>query len=140
MQVLAGRRLSAPIIWLGIWEVDVNEPIHVNDSAFEKTVLKSPLPVLVDFWAPWCAPCRMVAPILEGIAKEYSGRLLVAKVNIDENPEWANHFRVKGIPTMLFFSEGRVVYEQVGAVPGATLKRMVEQLLATAAEVQKASA
>lgn len=116
----------------------MNEPIHVNDGAFEAAVLKSPLPVLVDFWAPWCAPCRMVAPILDGIAEEYSGRLVVAKVNIDDNPEWASHFSVRGIPTMLFFSEGRVVYEQVGAVPYAALKQIVEQLL-TETQVQKAA-
>ncbi len=135
-----GRRLSRQTIQLDIREVEVNEPIHVNDAAFEKAVLKSPLPVLVDFWAPWCAPCRMVAPVLEQIAKEYSGRLVVAKVNTDENPEWASHYRVRGIPTMLFIFDGRVAYEQVGAAPPAVIKRMVEQLLASAAEAQKASA
>lgn len=117
----------------------MNEPIHANDSTFEKTVLQSPLPVVVDFWAPWCGPCRMVAPILEGIANEYSGRLVVAKVNVDDNPEWANHFGVKGIPTMLFVSGGKVVFEQVGAVPYTALKRMVDQLLATTAQVQTGS-
>lgn len=118
----------------------MTEPIHVNDNAFEKAVLQSPLPVLVDFWAPWCGPCRMVAPILEEIAKEYSGRLVVAKVNIDDNPKWATHFRVRGIPTMLFISEGRVVYEQVGAAPAATVRRLVEELMASADKSQKASA
>ncbi len=116
----------------------MNEPIHANDSTFEKTVLKSPLPVLVDFWAPWCAPCRMVAPILDGIAKEYSGRLVVAKVNIDDNQEWAGRFGVRSIPTMLFVSGGRVVFEQVGAMPYPALKRIVEQLLERATPVESA--
>lgn len=107
----------------------MNEPIHVNDDAFEKTVLKSPVPVVVDFWAPWCAPCRMVAPSLEKIAQEYEGRLVVAKVNTDQNPEWASHYRVTGIPTILLVSGGRVVHELVGAVPYKSLKLVVDQLL-----------
>ncbi len=117
----------------------MNEPIHVNDSNFEKAVLQSPLPVVVDFWAPWCAPCRMVAPILDGIAKEYAGRLVVAKINIDDNPEWASRFGVRSIPTMLFVSDSRVVFEQVGAMPYSALKRLVEQLLATPAQAQAAN-
>ena len=80
----------------------INEPINVTDAAFEDTVVKSETPVVVDFWAPWCGPCKMVAPILEDIAKEYEGRLIVAKVNTDDNPEWAMKFGVQGIPTMLF--------------------------------------
>ena len=67
----------------------IDEPVHVTDAAFEKVVLQSPIPAIVDFWAPWCGPCRMVAPTLDKLAKEYSGKLLVAKVNTDENPEWA---------------------------------------------------
>ena len=80
----------------------IDEPIHVTDTAFEKTVLESKLPVLVDFWAPWCGPCKMVAPTLDKLAKENAGNLLVTKVNTDENPEWAMKFQVQGIPTMLF--------------------------------------
>jgi len=107
----------------------MNEPIHVNDSTFENAVLQSPLPVLVDFWAPWCGPCRMVAPVLEKLAKEYAGKLVVAKVNTDENPEWATRFGVSGIPTMLFIADGEVVHEQVGAVPQQYLKQIVDKFL-----------
>jgi thioredoxin 1 len=76
----------------------MNEPIHVTDSAFEKTVIQSKLPVVVDFWAPWCGPCKMVAPILDKLAKDYEGKLVVAKVNTDENQEWAGRYGVQGIP------------------------------------------
>jgi thioredoxin 1 len=107
----------------------VNEPVHVNDTTFEAAVLKSPLPVIVDFWAPWCGPCRMVAPSLEKIAKEYAGKLVVAKVNTDENAEWASRYGVSGIPTMLFVAGGEVVHEQVGALPPDYLKRMVDKFL-----------
>ncbi len=109
----------------------MNEPIHVTDAAFEQTVLKSPTPVIVDFWAPWCGPCRQIAPILEKIAADYTGKLIVAKVNTDENPEWAQKFEVRGIPTMLFVAEGKVVYQQVGAVPQGYLKQIVDKFLAT---------
>ncbi len=108
----------------------MSEPIHVTDSTFEATVLKSTVPVLVDFWAPWCGPCRMVAPSMEKIAQEYAGRLLVAKVNTDENTEWASRYRVNGIPTLLFIAGGQVVSEQVGAVSYPSLKQMVERFLA----------
>ena len=112
----------------------IKEPIHVTDAAFEKTVLKSELPVIVDFWAPWCGPCKMVAPILEKIAGEYSGKLMVAKVNTDDNPEWASKYGVQGIPTMLFVSGGKVVHQQVGAVPEPYLRDMVDEFLNTVQE------
>ena len=107
----------------------IEEPIHVTDAAFEKAVLQSPLPVIVDFWAPWCGPCRMVAPILDKIAKEYAGKLVVSKVNTDENGEWATKFGVQGIPTMLFVAGGKIVHQQVGAVPEPYLQDMVDEFL-----------
>ena len=91
----------------------INEPIHVTDAAFEKTVLESSLPVIVDFWAPWCGPCKMVAPILDKIATEYAGKLVVAKVNTDENAEWAMKYGVQGIPTMLLVYNGKIVNRKV---------------------------
>jgi len=107
----------------------INEPIHVTDSAFEKTVLQSQLPVIVDFWAPWCGPCRMVAPVLDKIAKQMAGKVLIAKVNTDENPDWASRFGVQGIPTMLMISNGKVVHRQVGALPEPMLLDVVNQFL-----------
>lgn len=107
----------------------IKEPIHVTDAAFEKTVLQSALPVVVDFWAPWCGPCKMVAPTLDKIAKEYSGRLVVAKVNTDENPQWAMKYGIQGIPTMLLFYGGRIINRQVGALPEPMLRDVVEQFL-----------
>jgi thioredoxin 1 len=107
----------------------IEEPIHVTDEAFEKTVLQSQLPVVVDFWAPWCAPCKMVAPILDKIAKEYAGKLVVTKVNTDENPEWAQKYGVQGIPTMMFVAGGKIVHQQVGAMPEPMLRSVVDQFL-----------
>jgi thioredoxin 1 len=107
----------------------ISEPLHVTDAAFEKTVLQSEVPVIVDFWAPWCGPCRMVAPILDKLAKEYSGKMVVAKVNTDENPQWAQKFNVQGIPTMLFVAGGKVVHQQVGALPEPMLRSVLDQFL-----------
>lgn len=116
----------------------VNEPINVTDSAFEKTVLQSSLPVIVDFWAPWCGPCKMVAPILDKIAKEYEGKLLIAKVNTDENSEWAMKYGVQGIPTMLLVSGGKIVNRQVGALPEPMLRDIIDQFMDVVDEHEKA--
>jgi len=110
----------------------MNEPIHVTDAAFEKVVLNSPLPVLVDFWAPWCGPCKMIAPLLDKIAKEHAGKLIVAKVNTDENPKWALQNRVQGIPTMLFIAKGKILRRQVGFLPEQSLKEMINHFLTAA--------
>ena len=106
-----------------------SEPIHVNDDAFEKIVLQSELPVIVDFWAPWCGPCKMVAPILDKLAKEYEGKALIAKVNTDENAEWAQKYDVQGIPTMLFVSDGKIVHRQVGALPEGMLRDVFAEFM-----------
>lgn len=107
----------------------IKEPVHVTDSAFEKTVMQSNIPVVVDFWAPWCGPCRMVAPVLDKLADEYAGKLLIAKVNTDENPQWANQFGIQGIPTMLFVAGGKIIHRQVGALPEPMLREVVSQFV-----------
>ncbi|MBN2257787.1 MAG: thioredoxin [Anaerolineaceae bacterium] len=107
----------------------INEPINVTDAAFEKSILQSDIPVIVDFWAPWCGPCKMVAPTLEKIANEMAGKLLVAKVNTDENNEWAMKYGVQGIPTMFFISGGKIVHRQVGALPESLLREAINQFM-----------
>ena len=107
----------------------MSKPIHVTDAVFEETVLRSSIPVVVDFWAPWCGPCRMVAPILEEIATEYDGKLIVAKVNTDDNPEWAMRYGVQGIPTLLYVVNGKVVDRQVGAAPKPYIQKKIDAML-----------
>jgi thioredoxin 1 len=109
-----------------------NEPIHVTDDSFENTVLKSAIPVIVDFWAPWCTPCKMVAPTLEKLAAEYAGKLLVAKVNVDNDQKYAQQYGVQGIPTMLFISNGNIVHQQVGALPENMLRQAVTTFMEVA--------
>ncbi len=107
----------------------MKEPIHVNDAEFEAKVLKSSTPVVVDFWAPWCGPCKMIAPVLEKIAGEHAGQLLVAKVNTDDNPEWATRLDISGIPTVLFLDQGQIKDRLVGASPAPVIRARVAALL-----------
>jgi thioredoxin 1 len=106
-----------------------DEPIHVTDAAFEKSILQNTMPVIVDFWAPWCGPCKAIAPLLEKILKENAGKLVVAKVNTDENSEWAVKYGVQGIPTLLFIFNGKIIHRQVGALPEKMLREIVAQFL-----------
>jgi thioredoxin 1 len=116
----------------------IDKPVHVTDAEFETIVLKSTLPVMVDFWAPWCGPCRMVAPVLDKIAREQAGNLLIAKVNTDEDQEWAAKYGVQGIPTLLFVVNGEVVHEQVGALPEPVMKELATKFLEAVKEAAKA--
>lgn len=108
----------------------MTKPIQISDSQFHSEVLQSDVPVLVDFWAPWCGPCRMVAPILEEIAGEYNGEVLVAKVNTDQHHENALKLGVQGIPTMVLFRNGTEVDRVVGALPKASLRQWIDTTLA----------
>ena len=100
--------------------------LEITDANFEEVVLKSDKPVVVDFWAEWCGPCRMVGPVVEEIAKEYDGKAVVGKLNVDHNPKVATDFGIMSIPALLFFKNGQVVDKQVGAVPKHVLVNKLE--------------
>ncbi len=100
--------------------------VHLTDESFDQTLAAHPEPVIVDFWAEWCGPCKAIAPVLEELVQEYAGRLTVAKVNVDEHPGLAARFQVRSIPTLLFFKGGRVVDQVIGAVPKAQIKKRVD--------------
>lgn len=100
---------------------------HVSDDSFESQVLQSDQPVLVDYWAEWCGPCKMIEPILHELADEYEGRLKIAKVNIDENQQITSQFKIRGIPTLMVFNDGKVQGMKVGAVTKGVLKQFVDQ-------------
>ncbi|MCE1184576.1 thioredoxin TrxA [Zoogloea sp.] len=100
--------------------------LHVSDASFEADVLKADGPVLLDFWAEWCGPCKMIAPILDQAAQEYEGRLTVAKLNIDENPDTPAKFGVRGIPTLMLFNNGEVVATKVGALAKSQLQSFID--------------
>ncbi len=102
---------------------------EVNDSNFEEVVLKSEKPVVVDFWAPWCQPCRVIAPIIEELANEYDGKVVFAKLNTDDNMQTTMRFGIRGIPTLLIFKNGREAARIVGARPKPQLKQEIERVL-----------
>jgi thioredoxin 1 len=105
------------------------KPTAVTDSSFENDVLRSEGPVLVDFWAEWCGPCKMIAPFLEDLAADKAGELTVAKVNIDENPQAPTRYGVRGIPTMILFRDGKVAATKIGALPKGKLYEWVDSVL-----------
>jgi len=107
----------------------MDKVIHVNEGDFDQTVLQSKVPVLVDFWAPWCRPCLMVAPVLDELAKEYSGRITIAKVDVDQNPTTASRYGIMSIPCMFIFKEGKPVSNIVGFKPKPELKQSLDAIL-----------
>ncbi len=109
--------------------MSLSEPLHINEASFDRVVSQSPVPVLVDFWAPWCGPCKAIAPLLDELARENADTLRIAKVNVDDNPTLAAKFNIRSIPTLIIFSEGQVKDTMIGV----TSKRDLESKLAAAA-------
>ncbi len=103
--------------------------IEVNDSNFKSEVTDSEMPVLVDFWAPWCGPCKMIAPVLEELANEYDGRVKIVKLNVDDSPDTASKFGIRSIPTLIMFKNGKVFEQTVGAQSKDNLKQLVDKSL-----------
>jgi len=107
----------------------MSKPIEIDDSNFDQVVLQAKTPVLVDLWAPWCAPCRMVSPLVEELASEYEGRVSFAKLNVDQNPRTASRYGIMSIPTLLIFKDGKPLSNIVGFRPKAELKRSLDAAL-----------
>lgn len=106
------------------------KPVKVTDDTFEQEVVNAELPVLVDFWAEWCGPCRMIGPVLDKLAAEYAGKVLIAKVNVDENQQLAQAFQVMSIPNLMMVKDQTIVFNQAGALPEPVLRDLIEQLIA----------
>ncbi len=102
---------------------------HATDGNFEPEILKSDIPTMVDFWAPWCGPCQVIAPVIEELAKEYAGKVKVAKMNVDENPATPSQYGIRGIPTLILFKDGQVFDQIVGAVSKSKLEEMIKKVL-----------
>jgi len=102
---------------------------QISDDSFDSEVLKSPVPVLIDFWAPWCGPCRAIAPIVEELAEEYAGKLKIVKLNVDDNPRTPARYGVRGIPNLILFKNGEVQQQIVGAVPKAHLVKAISTVV-----------
>ena len=107
----------------------MSEELVVTTATFEAEVVKSAIPVVADFWAEWCGPCRMIAPVLKELARDYKDRLKIAKINVDEEPDLASRYGIQSIPTLLFFKGGEMVRQQIGAVPRAVLEKIVKELV-----------
>ncbi len=105
-------------------------PIEITDATFEEEVIKSDTPVLVDFWAEWCGPCKMIAPFVDELAEEFDGRVKFTKLDVDSNPLTAQNFGIRGIPALLIFNDGKVAKQVIGAVPKAVLKKNIEEAMA----------
>ncbi len=105
------------------------DTVELSDSTFESEVIKSETPVLVDFWAPWCGPCRMLSPVVEEIATSYTGRLKVGKVNVDDNQQITMKYGIRSIPTLILFKDGKAVEQVIGAVPKTEIERIIKKAL-----------
>ncbi|MEW6014319.1 MAG: thioredoxin [Candidatus Zixiibacteriota bacterium] len=108
----------------------MSKPVEISDGSFEAEVIKSDKPVIVDFWATWCGPCKMIAPILEEVATEYDGKLKIAKMDVDSNTKVASQYGIMSIPTLLFFKNGQLVDQVIGAIPKAQLVNRLAKVLA----------
>jgi thioredoxin 1 len=104
--------------------------VNITDTNFEQEVLKSDVPVLVDFWAPWCPPCRAMSPVIDALATEYSGKVKIGKLNVDDNPVTSSRFQVRSIPAFLLFKDGKIVNQTVGSQPAASMRRMLDPVAA----------